>query len=197
MKPPTQIAHVVFGTHRYAEMVHFYRTLFDARVKSSSTDAISFLTYDEEHHRLAIVDLGPEQSTIAQREPGSGLRHIAFSWDTVGDLMNVYRQARDVLGVVPTIATRHGASLSMYYDDPDGNRIELQVDTLDAEAADAFMSTDAFRSNPLGQPFDPEELVGALSRGEPIDHLILRDDQPQGSHLTCHTHPQAKDVSNE
>jgi len=47
--------------------------------------------------------------------------------------------------------------ISRYYRDPDGNKIELQVDNYDSkEAADAFMTGDLFAVNPIGSDFDPE-----------------------------------------
>jgi hypothetical protein len=41
------------------------------------------------------------------------------------------------------------------------------------------MATDAFAANPLGEPFDPEELCRRLDAGEPIEDLVLRSDQPR------------------
>ncbi|KKY24594.1 hypothetical protein UCDDS831_g02388 [Diplodia seriata] len=58
--------------------------------------------------------------------------------------------------------------LTMYYvGDPDGNEIETQVDNLgSADEADAYMGSDAFRANPIGAEFDPEELVRRLEAWE-------------------------------
>lgn len=46
----------------------------------------------------------------------------------------------------------------MYYRDPNGTRVELQVDNFDtADEADAFMRSAAFAKNPIGTDFEPEE----------------------------------------
>ncbi|MHA6797567.1 VOC family protein (plasmid) [Pseudonocardia bannensis] len=181
MTPPTKFAHAVFGTHRYREMVRFYETVFESTIQSQS-EKYTFMTYDEEHHRHAIVNLGPAPEGHVDRQPGAaGLRHLAYTWDTIPDLMSVYRRVRDELGVRPVISTKHGPTLSMYYEDPDGNRLEFQVDLLDPEQSNEFMATEAFAANPLGEPFDPEELCRGLDAGEPIEDHVLRSDQPRVS----------------
>jgi len=55
----------------------------------------------------------------------------------------------------------------MYYQDPDGNGIEFQVDNFDsASEAVAFMESDAFAENPVGVDFDPDEFVRRVRGGE-------------------------------
>jgi catechol-2,3-dioxygenase len=159
-------------------MVQFYMTVFEAKIQSQNS-TYTFMTYDEEHHRHAFVNLGPMPEGGSEKASGAGLRHLAYTWDSIEDLMGVYRHVRDELGVRPVISTKHGPTLSMYYEDPDRNRLEFQVDLLDPDQANEFMATDAFIANPLGEPFDPEELCRRLDSGEPFDDLVLRSDQPQ------------------
>jgi hypothetical protein len=72
---------------------------------------------------------------------------------------------------------KHGLTLSMYYADPDGNLMEFQIDVLEPEAANAFMSGPAFEANPIGEPFDPDELAARFEAGRPLDEVIFRSDQ--------------------
>ena len=65
----------------------------------------------------------------------------------------------------------------MYYADPDGNGLEFQVDLLDVEQANAFMESDAFHSNAIGEPFYPDEIVAALANNLAIAPLVMRSDQ--------------------
>ena len=69
--------------------------------------------------------------------------------------------------------------MSLYYDDPDGNSMEFQVDTLVPDAANAFMAGPAFGKNPIGEAFDPEELVRRYEAGPAVDDLVFRSDQPE------------------
>ena len=55
----------------------------------------------------------------------------------------------------------------MYYMDPDGNRLEAQVDNFDSnEEATAFVKSASFRENPVGVDFDPEDLAHRVRSGE-------------------------------
>ena len=55
----------------------------------------------------------------------------------------------------------------MYYQDPDGNQLEVQVDNFDDPAeATKMMESEAFAENALGADFDPEELCAAVERGD-------------------------------
>ena len=74
----------------------------------------------------------------------------------------------------------------MYYRDPDGNQLEFQTDLMIADDANDFMRSDAFEKNPIGEPFDPEELVARYDAGETVDDLIFRSDQPESSGSTYH-----------
>ncbi|KUL87817.1 hypothetical protein ZTR_03154 [Talaromyces verruculosus] len=160
---PTKLAHVVLQTGtNFSQMVDFYKTFLGAKA-SFENDFISFISYDEEHHRIAIVaarGCGPNVPN------SSGLHHIAFSYDSLTTLAVAYRQ-RKRLGIMPVWSVNHGPTSSIYYRDPDGNMIETQVDNFPTpEEATAFMMSKEFIDNPLGTDFDPEELIERLRAGE-------------------------------
>ena len=63
----------------------------------------------------------------------------------------------------------------MYYQDPDGNQLETQVDNFDdPEDATAMMAGPEFAENALGADFDPEDLCAAVERGEDENALKKR-----------------------
>src|SRR3546814_17462514 len=67
--------------------------------------------------------------------------------------MATYERLRDK-GIRPVFPINHGPTTSMYYADPDGNQIELQVDNYDKiEDATAFFYSEAFAENPVGVEF--------------------------------------------
>ena len=47
----------------------------------------------------------------------------------------------------------------MYYADPDGNRIELQIDNFETEQELADFLHGLFQTNSIGVDFDPRELA--------------------------------------
>jgi len=69
-----------------------------------------------------------------------------------------------------------GYGQSVYFRDPDGNRIELQIDNF-ATAAEgqAWMHSPAFDRNPIGVEFDPDDLVRKFQAGIPVAELVIRD----------------------
>jgi hypothetical protein len=79
------------------------------------------------------------------------------------------------LGIEPISTINHGLTMSMYYADPDGNNIELQIDDFDTpEEAQEFLESDAFAENPIGVLFDPDELAARFEAGEPAAELVKR-----------------------
>jgi catechol 2,3-dioxygenase-like lactoylglutathione lyase family enzyme len=53
---PIKFAHVVYRTRRFEEVIAWYETVFGARVQHQNP-VVAFLTYDNEHHRFAFVNL--------------------------------------------------------------------------------------------------------------------------------------------
>ena len=70
-------------------------------------------------------------------------------------------------GIYPTFSLEHGLTMSLYYRDPEGNFVELQIDNFgDWKLSTEFMSTsDDFRRNPIGTFFDPERVYQAYKAG--------------------------------
>lgn len=156
------LAHVVLRTGKFKTMVDYYKKFLGAEA-SYENEFISFLRYDEEHHRVAIVGV---PNTTEKTPHSAGMEHMAFAFNTLDDLATAYRQRKE-LGIVPSVCLNHGPTTSMYYVDPDGNRIETQIDNFDtAEAASEFMASKDFAENPIGTDFDPEDLIKRLESGE-------------------------------
>lgn len=165
---PLRFAHFVLRTRHLDESIAWYRTLVGMEVVFRN-EAIAFLTYDDEHHRLALVAT-PEQAPVP---PGAaGLDHVAYTLATLGDLLGSYRRLR-AEGILPVWTINHGPTTSLYYSDPDGNRVELQVDNFATEAElKGWMDSEAFAANPIGVPFDPERLATRYERGDPLEELV-------------------------
>ena len=82
----------------------------------------------------------------------------------------------------PFWCINHGPTISLYYKDPDGNRVELQVDTMpSAEAIDAWMRSGEFAANPIGVVFDPDDLLARYQAGDALEELTRRPPLPEGT----------------
>jgi len=166
--PPIRLAHFVLRTSRFREVIDWYKTVLGAEA-AFENEILAFLSYDEEHHRVAVLNMPDLEE---QKDGVAGFHHAAFTYDSLGDLMATYKRLRDV-GITPVFPINHGPTTSMYYQDPDGNQIELQVDNYDnIEDATAFFYSPAFAENPIGVEFDPEDLLRRVEEGE--DQAVLK-----------------------
>ena len=156
---PSKLAHVVLRTNNMEAMKEFYVTFLGGRIVHANP-MLSFMTYDDEHHRIAFIQIPDLQDKIRD---SCGLEHIAFTFDTLTDLLTSYKQRLALpTPIKPVWCTNHGPTTSLYYKDPDGNILETQYDNLDAEGANAVMESAAFAENPIGVDFDPEEMFTRL-----------------------------------
>ncbi|MEM8925617.1 MAG: VOC family protein [Actinomycetota bacterium] len=177
MVAPSKFAHVVYNTHRYDEMIEWYRFVFEADVVHRNP-AIAFLTYDDEHHRFAFANMGPvpDGEETPSKRRGVGVNHVAYTFSDLGELVDHYERLKG-RDIVPNAPVRHGMTLSMYYADPDGNSMEFQVDLMTADEATRFMESPAFEANPIGEPFDPDELLRRFRADDDLDDVVFRSDQ--------------------
>ena len=171
---PAAFAHFVLRTSNMAAMRSWYATVLTAHIVQEN-EQICFLTYDEEHHRLALVNVAGLHAPDAETW---GLAHVAYSYGSLGDLLSTYVRLRDA-GIRPVRTINHGPSFSFYYRDPDGNAVELQVDAFPTKAeASAFFTSPAFKENPIGVLFDVEAVIRAYEAGTPVADLLRRPDGP-------------------
>ncbi|KAK7905501.1 hypothetical protein LTR67_000224 [Exophiala xenobiotica] len=167
---PSKLAHVVLRTNNFKNMVQYYKDFLGARVIYEN-EILAFISYDEEHHRIAIANV---PGTKPKDKMTCGLEHIAFSFDTLSDLLLAYRHRKEK-GIPPLWPVNHGPTTSIYYKDPDGNMIETQVDNFDdPDEATKFMESKYFNENPIGADFDPEDHIKRLSAGESEAELKKR-----------------------
>lgn len=172
---PARIAHFVIRTLNVRSLVAWYKTVLHADAIFDNGD-IAFLTFDKEHHRIAI---GRLPDLDQPNHKAAGLDHVAFSYDTMEDLLAHYTRLKG-LGIEPFFKVDHGPTTSLYYKDPDGNQVEFQVDNFDTvEEAWAFFRSEAFANNPIGILIDPDELVARLEAGEPGRALLSAGTKPQ------------------
>jgi catechol 2,3-dioxygenase-like lactoylglutathione lyase family enzyme len=171
---PARFVHVVYRTHRFDEMIAWYQKVLGATIQHYSP-VIAFVTYDEEHHRVAFLNLSIIEPDGAQdRRDRVGVDHVAYTFNSLRELMENYAQLK-ALGILPYWKLHHGITISLYYGDPDGNRMEFQVDVYKTnEEANAFMTGPGFAQNPIGVEFDPDEWLARLRAGEPEVNFFER-----------------------
>lgn len=169
MPKPIKLAHVLYRTNELGAMRDWYCTVLEAEVAFENR-FVAFLTYDDEHHRIAL---------LRQREAppeGGGVDHVAFTYANLRDLITTHDRLRE-LGITPVWSVNHGPTTSLYYSDPHGNRVELQVDNYaTSEQLHAFFRSDHFATDPVGIDLDVDDLHRRLDDGEDEADLLLRPD---------------------
>jgi catechol 2,3-dioxygenase-like lactoylglutathione lyase family enzyme len=151
MTPPPAIAFSHLGIHvtDLARMEDFYTRGLGLLVSDRGTlpggPTLVFLSRDpDEHHQLVLV---------SGRPPGveyNVVNQISFKLPSLADLQTMHaRMTRE--GVGPFRIVTHGNAWSVYFADPEGNRVEL------------FVDTPWHTPQPMAEPFD----IGA-----PVDRIM-------------------------
>ena len=172
---PAKFVHVVYRTRRYDDMIRWYTTVFDAQMQHKS-EILAFMTYDEEHHRGALLNLSliDPAGSPESKQGAVGVDHVAYSFNSLGDLFENYAYLREQ-GVRPYWCLHHGITVSLYYADPDGNQMEFQVDSYPTvEAANVFMRGPGFGVNPVGVEFDPDVMLKRVRSGGDTAAILER-----------------------
>lgn len=170
-----KLAHVVYRTRKFEEMLVWYKEMFHARVQHQNP-VIAFLTYDDEHHRLAFIDLSVVQPNVDEPEkPGLvGVDHVAYTYPSLKCLFDNYLRLK-AKGILPYWCIHHGIAVSMYYADPDGNQLEFQVDCFEStKASNAYICGPDFATNPVGVEFDPEDWLSQIRDGKSFSDFLVR-----------------------
>jgi catechol 2,3-dioxygenase-like lactoylglutathione lyase family enzyme len=171
---PSKFAHVVYLTSHFEALIDWYKLVFEAQ-EVFSNGSICFLTYDDEHHRIAIIR-SPE--LVARSSGTAGVHHVAYSFACLAELLATYERLKP-FGIVPFWSVNHGPTTSLYYRDPDGNQMEFQVDNFESAAlSTAYFSSEEFDQNPIGVEIDPDTMLRGLREGASEEELKKRPAGP-------------------
>ena len=126
--PSGAISHVVISVYDFPMMKAFYTEIMGFHLSDQGRargNDICFLTLDPalDHHQIALASgrTGPRD--------GGSINHVAFRLPSLADLRTRYERltAEDAVSAVEPIS--HGSWLSVYYRDPENNRMEFFFDT--------------------------------------------------------------------
>lgn len=158
---PAKLSHAVLRTTRLKEMVEWYANVLNAEILFQN-EFLVFMTYDEEHHRIAFAAV---PGLIEKPKHSAGLDHLAFFYSTVGDWITTYERLK-AAGITPKVSIHHGLSMSLYYRDPDDNGVELSIDNVEKSKWHDYMRNE-LKKNPIGAPMNPDELARMYHEGAP------------------------------
>ena len=104
-----------------------------------------------------------------------GLAHSAYTFPSLESLLTKYEDLQKAASSQSHVPVQHGPTTSIYYRDPDGNMVELQIDNLTTpEEATEYLRGEGFRADLFGPSFDPDAMLAALRAGIPESELLTR-----------------------
>ncbi len=125
---------------------------------------VAFATNDAVNHRLSFFET-PGLPADAGRDQHARVQHMAFEYRTLDDLLGTYVRLKN-LGIPLLWAADQFIQTALYYADPDGNIIELNVNNF----SDDWTVTEQLKHLPtqLHVNVDPEKLIAARKAGASV-----------------------------
>jgi len=120
-----KLGHIVLKVRDAAKSRDFYTRTLGLKVAHEDLErGAVFLSFGEAHHDLALFQLATVEAPDAAQP---GLHHMAWQLGSVEELQAAYRELK-ALGVPIESTVEHNVTRSIYFPDPDGNRVELYCD---------------------------------------------------------------------
>ncbi|HEX5530009.1 MAG TPA: VOC family protein [Methylomirabilota bacterium] len=148
--PPVSFSHFGIYVTDVARMEDFYTRvlglLVSDRGRLPGGPELVFLSRDPDEHHQMVLATG--------RPPGiefNVVNQISFKLPTLADLKAIHARVREE-GTKQFRVVTHGNAWSVYFADPEGNRVEV------------FVDTPWHTPQPLAEPFDIERPVEVIER---------------------------------
>ena len=139
-------SHVFVNVVDLSKMVDFYTQILGFEVRDH-TETVAFLSQqDDEHHQIALSAVD-ELSDARSR-----ISHCAFRLGSFSELMNLYQRLKTENVDHRITPITHGNTWSIYFNDPEGNGLEV------------FCDTPWEVPQPYAEPWDPQLSFNELYR---------------------------------
>ena len=124
----TKLGHVVLKVRDAAKSRDFYTRTLGLKVAYENIEqGMVFLSFGKEHHDLALFQLAHGDAPTPSQP---GLHHMAWRLSSFDELRDAYRELKDI-GIAVESTVEHNVTRSVYFPDPDGNRVELYCDMVE------------------------------------------------------------------
>lgn len=154
--PYMKFSHVGLYVHDLAKMEQFYRTTLGLVITDRGElpgRELVFMSRDaEEHHQLVLAsgrDGAPDVKVLNQ---------VSFSMETLSDLRDFHDLLSKKKEISDLVPINHGLAWSIYFKDPEGNRIEV------------FVNTPWYVKQPIADPLDLNLSDAEITRRTELDY---------------------------
>jgi len=146
-----KVGHVVLGCRDPQISIKFYtENLGMELVQFNQELQMAFFSFGEQHHDIAVIKV-PDDQPVGSAD----LTHTALQIEGgEAELRELYQRLKDH-GVQVDFTADHFLTKSVYFFDPDGNRLEIFCESMEMAAAKDYLHT-TYDLSKLMAPLDLE-----------------------------------------
>ena len=120
---PGHLGHVNIYVRNAEKAQQWYTEVLGLHTYDLIPGRAAFMTANlDESHEFAVIEVG--EAAVSPQPGQVGLNHMAWRMDSLKDLEDFYNRIAELKVPIDKVAD-HGISLGIYFQDPDGNGIEV------------------------------------------------------------------------
>ena len=129
-----RVGHIVLRVTDVAAAEAFYRDALGMETVRR-TEGAAFMSFGTQHHDIGLFRVNGEPT-----RGNAGLGHLALLVDGgMAELQELHQRLLDNNVEIASL-TDHGMTKSVYFNDPDGNRLEIYTDLMSPEDGKRFLA---------------------------------------------------------
>ena len=140
-----KVGHVVLNVKDVDASIKFYTEALGLELMAHNTERhMAFLSFGTQHHDIALF-----KAPVGAEQGGLGLNHIAMQIDGGLEELRELHGRLLTAGAEVQRTTDHSTTFSVYFIDPDGNRLEIFADKWEPEEGRRILREGGGRNEPL------------------------------------------------
>ncbi len=120
--PIQRVGHVVLKMRDLDAAKKFYGDILGMKIADEREGFGVFFRFDDYHHDIAVFKVDEDAASPEQNQVG--LAHVALIADQFETVKSMYQRLK-AQGVEGIRTADHGVTKSVYFNDPEGNQLEI------------------------------------------------------------------------